>query len=59
MSGLTSKQKWTHDHLARCTCCGSWEIVTDAEMKMRAASLMPDQTSCTHLDPFLAQQESA
>jgi hypothetical protein len=53
---MTSRQLWTHDHIARCTCCGSWEVISDAELKMRAADALPPLTHCQHLDPYLAQQ---
>ena len=59
MSGLTSRQQWRHDHIARCTCCGSWEIVTDIELRMRAAELWPQLDHCEHLDPGLAATEAA
>lgn len=35
MSGLTSRQQWAHDHIARCTC-GSWVVLTDEQAKRLA-----------------------
>ena len=32
MSGLTSRQQWTHDHIVRCTC-GAWTVVTDQQLR--------------------------
>jgi hypothetical protein len=58
MNGLTSRQLWTHDHLARCSCCGAWEVITDAELHLRANNHMPALTHCDHLDPHLTRQET-
>lgn len=44
MNGLTSRQEWTHDHIARCTC-GSWVVLTDRQTK----SASP--VTCTHINP--------
>lgn len=30
--GLTSRQAWTLQHIARCSACGSWVLLTDREL---------------------------
>ena len=55
---LTSVQQWRHDHITRCTCCGSWEIVGNAELKMRSSGMLPLATSYSHLEPFIARNET-
>ena len=44
MNGLTSRQAWTLEHIARCTC-GSWTVITEWQLK----STTPP--ACTHLNP--------
>lgn len=51
MTGLTSRQAWTHDHIHRCLTCGAWEVITDAEKRMRQADLMSTPDVCQHLNP--------
>ena len=58
-SGLTAEQLWTHEHIARCTCCGSWEVITEMEKNLRAAGLMPLADECEHLNKPLAQREAS
>jgi len=48
MKGLTTKQQWTHEHIARCTC-GAWVVLTEREMKALAEDFeRPD--FCKHLN---------
>ena len=59
MSGLTSRQQWDHDHIARCTGCGAWEIVTDIELRMRAAEQWPDPVGpCEHIEAAFTEAEN-
>lgn len=46
MSGLTSRQQWTHDHIARCTC-GSWVVLTDAQATRLASH--DEHPQCRHV----------
>ena len=44
MSGLTSKQQWTHDHITRCTC-GTWHVITHRQLTGHTP------TTCHHTNP--------
>ena len=44
MSGLTSRQQWTHDHIVRCTC-GAWIVVTDQQLRAGQPA------ACSHVEP--------
>jgi len=57
MSGLTTRQQWAHDHIARCPCCGSWELITETERAMRELNLNP--RTCHHIETALTSQENA
>jgi hypothetical protein len=58
MSGLTSRQQWDHDHITRCEGCGAWEIVTDIEMRMRAAEQWPAFVApCQHIARAFTEAE--
>jgi hypothetical protein len=58
MSGLTARQQWDHDHIARCEGCGTWEIVTDIELRMRAAEQWPAFVGpCTHIEQAFTDAE--
>ena len=46
MNGLTSRQAWTHEHIARCTC-GSWQVITHVELVRRAEGFTP--APCPHI----------
>jgi hypothetical protein len=44
MTGLTSRQAWTLEHIARCTC-GSWMVLTDRQLTAT------DKPACPHINP--------
>lgn len=46
MNGLTSRQQWTLDHVARCTC-GSWMVLTDRQLRALAEDFRPP---CPHIN---------
>jgi hypothetical protein len=56
---ISHRQQYLHDHIARCTCCGAWEIITEIELNMRAAELMPPATDCEHLNPNLNREAAS
>ena len=45
---ISHRQQYLHDHIARCTGCGAWEIVTDIELRMRAADQWPAAAVSPH-----------
>jgi len=47
MNGLTSRQAWTHEHIARCSC-GSWMVVTDRQLHALNNDIHP---TCPHITP--------
>jgi len=48
MSGLTSAQQWTHDHLVRCTC-GAWMVVTHQTLtRITETDTHPECPHATH-----------
>lgn len=56
MSGLTSRQAWTHDHIARCPTCGAWEVITEREATFRELGIHATPVICKHFNP--SQEES-
>lgn len=56
MSGLTSRQQWTHDHITRCPTCGAWEVITEREAAFRQLGIHEVAAICKHFNP--SQEES-
>jgi len=56
MSGLTSTQQWTLDHIARCTC-GSWMVLTQWQRWELAHN--DRQPACTHINPAAMEGAAA
>ena len=57
MSGLTSRQQWGLEHITRCPCCGTWELITEREQAMRDLGLNP--ATCHHITDALTRQDNA
>jgi hypothetical protein len=48
MSGLTTQQQWTHDHIARCTC-GAWMVLFERELWELVH--LDRRPACRHINP--------
>lgn len=59
MSGLPAWQERTLRHIARCTCCGTWQVISDAELALREADLLPPLDVCEHLEDYLGRDVTA
>jgi hypothetical protein len=46
MTGLTTRQAWCLQHIARCSC-GSWQVITHVELVRRAEGFPP--APCPHI----------
>ena len=49
--GLTRHQAWTHDHITRCGCCGSWTVITESDADAIADERYVWPVICQHLTP--------
>jgi hypothetical protein len=51
MNGLTSRQEWTHSHIARCSC-GSWVVLTDRQFRDRQLYALAEdfRFPCPHIN---------
>lgn len=47
MTGLTSRQQWTHERIARCTC-GSWMVLTEEQRWLLAE--LDIRPACPHIN---------
>lgn len=47
MTGLTTTQQWTHDHITRCTC-GSWLLITERQRWELAHN--DQRPACPHIN---------
>ena len=53
MSGLTTRQQWTHDHIQRCPGCGEWRLLTHRQLHGHAPA------PCTHANPDALDHKAA
>lgn len=54
MTAQRELEPWREDilrRIRRCPTCGAWEVITQAEKRIRQADLMPTPTVCHHLNP--------
>lgn len=45
---LTGVQAWTLDHITHCPSCGTWEVVTDRELRSRQEPTFVEPSWCRH-----------
>lgn len=57
MSGLTSRDAWTLQHITRCPSCGTWELITETERTFRELGIHARPALCKHHNP--SQEEDA